>query len=485
MNKSLKGTTASGGVKLLYVAAAISTVIMLAVVLWPTDQPTLPDDQPDSLGVASTRDSSQAVPAASDPKAGVSTPAAPTPALQKPTSPFDTQVEQKRLIEDLEAAISDFPSDAKLLHLGAVTYAEVLQTERALELFEQSLKVDNSDPDVFVAYADLLLQVGRAEDAVERLEQSRPQIEKLATELVDDQPATSKTTFSLALAKAYSQTGQLEKALAELETLEPEPQYVSQVSVELAQVQNQLQKFEQAEKNARSAVENGTQDRAAFLALSTALMRQGRREEAVEVRKQMPGIEQQVAPGDQAYQQSFRKFAAHTYAVLASGFQAKGLLGEALRRLEYSLALDPRSESALRTMVSLQRSRGNLDKAVAWQERLVGAAPENLVYVVNLASLAAANRNVTLAEKALRRAVELDDTGMADLQLARFLMELGKHAEAVEAARSGVRQVGSIDAHILLIATLQRQGNRVAAAQAYVEAQRLFPDAPQLAGFQP
>ncbi|GAB5406004.1 MAG: hypothetical protein Aurels2KO_42350 [Aureliella sp.] len=485
MSKSFKGTTASGGLKLLYVVAAASTVIMLAVVLWPTDQSTPPTE--DSVGQAAP----PTAPASGTraPEEASSSTASPTDSTQsvapKPSDPFNTQIEQERLIADLEKAIADFPSDAKLKHLGAVTYAEVLQTERALELFEQSLSIDDSNAEVFVAYADLLLQVGRADDAVERLEKSRSQIEKLASQTTSGQPTSSRTTFALALSKAYAQTGQLEKALAELETLQPEPQYLSQVKVELAQVQNQLQKFELAETNARIAVEEGTQDRAAYLALSTALMRQGKREEAVEIRKQMPEIEQQVAPGDQAYQQSFRKFAAHTYAVLASGFEAKGLLGEAQERLQYSLALDANSESALRTMVNLQRSQGRLDQAVAWQERLVASEPENLIYVVNLASLAVANRDAALAEKALRRAVELDETGMADLQLARFLMEFGKHAEAVEAARSGVLQLGSIDAHVLLIATLQRQGNRVAAAQAYVEAKRLFPNAPQLAGFQP
>lgn len=467
MDKSSKGNQSKSGAILLGGLALATTIGALAVVMWPQpSDPSREARQPKNTNGLRPSDGSDTPPAST-----LKDPQEELPFIS-PSEPFDTELEQKRLIEELEQAITDFPSDEKLLHLGALTYAEVLQTQRALALFEESLAIDSSNPDVFVGYADLLLQVGRAEDAVKRLESNREQ-------------AGRSTAFRLALAKGYSQTAQLDKAAAELEPLTPEPQYERQVRIELAQIQNQLKRYTAAEDNARVAIAQGTTDRAAYLALSTALMRQGKRDEAVEVRKEMPAIEQQAAPGDQAYQQSFRKFAAHTYAVLGSAFATKGLAGKAEQSLKYSLALDAASESALSTLVSLTRSQGRDKDALSWQQRLAAADPTNVMHQFNLASLAAAAGNMDVAEKALRKSVELDGSGQAHLQLSRFLMGLGKPNEAVVSARKGVAQLQSLDSHILLISALQMANDRVGAAQAFVEAKKLFPGAPQLGGFQP
>ncbi len=474
MHKSPQDSPNSKGAILLAIAAVASTLAVIAVVKY---LPSSTSSENSSLKKQVSRSSTapktrNAIETATNSPSDTQPIAKPAAAFAKPSDPFDTETEQKRLLAHLEQTISDFPSDAKLMHLGAVTYAEVLQTARALELFEASVKADPSDPDVFIAYADLLLQVGRAEDAITQLETARPS-------------AVGSTPFGLALAKAYSQTARLDDALAVLQKLTPEPNYTDQVKLELARVQLQLRDFEKAEANARYVVDRGTTDRAAFLALSTALMRQGKQEEAVKYRQLMPEIEQQITPGDQAYQQSFRKFAAHTYAVLGSAFEVKGLFAKAEQDLRYSLDLAPDSEEAAVAFVSLLRKQGNLKEALLWQQRIVNASPDNILHVVNLASLAAAEQKLDIAEQALRRAVVLDDTGGAGLQLAQFLLHVGKPTEAVEIARNGVEATGSIDAHCLLIAALQSQGDRAAAARAFIAAKKLFPDAPQLVGFQP
>lgn len=452
------------GAILLAGLALVTTIAAVVVVMWPqsSGEPRQPRQaqNPNRPTFANDSEPTQV----SNGKESVP--------LFAPSDPFDTELEQNRLIEMLEQSIAKFPSDERLLHLGGLTYAEVLQTERALKLFEESLAVDSSNPDVFVGYADLLLQVGRAEDAVKRLESNQSKAE-------------NSTTFKLALAKAYSQTAQLEKAAALLEPLAPESQYERQVRIELAQIQNQLKQYTDAENSARLAIANGTTDRAAYLALSTALMRQGKRDEAVEVRKKMPSIEQQASPGDQAYQQSFRKFAAHTYAVLGSAFATKGMLEKAEQMLKYSIALDASSESAISTLVSLMRSQKRNDDAYSWQQRLALVDPANAMHQFNLASLAAVLGKMDVAEKALRKSVELDGSGQAHLQLSRFLLGLGKPNEAVIAARKGAAQMQSLEAYILLVSALQMANDRVGAAQAFTEAQKLFPNAPELAGFQP
>lgn len=473
--KSRTDTSKGAGGRLLGMVAVVSAVGLVVVLLLPPAPPKPEADGSGSLASPSglVEDPDSLVAAPGNAATQLQPPDEPAAAPRRqPSQPFDTQVEQGLLLADVEKAIADFPNDAKLLHLGAVTYAEMLQTERALDLFEASLAIDSQDASVFVAYADLLLQVGRADEAMARLEAGR-------------ESAGDSTVFGIALAKAYSQCAELEKARELLEGLKPDAEYVSSVKLELARVQNQLQEFAAAEANARYVVDAGTTDRAAYLVLSTALMRQGKRDAAVEVREQMPEIEQQLAPGDQAYQKSFRKFAAHTYAVLGSAFEVKGLFGEAEDKLLYSVALDPSSESALMALVSLMRKQARIQDALKWQQKAAEVAPENILHVVNLASLAAAVRDFPLAEKSLYKAVELDDTGQAALQLAQFLMGIGKPVEAVQAARQGVALSGALEAHLILMMALKNQGDKLATAQAYLEAKKLYPDAPQLVGFQP
>jgi tetratricopeptide (TPR) repeat protein len=481
MSKSRQDKSKSVSGILLAAIAIISTLALIVVVSSPNNNSTSNSSISGDLArgeAASELSAARKSPSLETATAkGVTadtqqTAGAPADARLKPSDPFDTQLEQQRLLEAVEATLAKFPSDSKLLHLGAVTYAELLQTERAIELFEKSLTIAPSDPQALVAYAELLLKIGRVEEAVLWLERGRP-------------VAGSTTSVNIALAKAYGQSSKPEEALAVLSQSSPEPEHAAEFKLELARVQNQLQQFAEAEANARDVVKGGTAERGAYLELSTALMRQGKREQAMEVRSNMPPIEQQIAPGEQKYQVWFRRLVSHTYAVLGSAFEAKGLWEQAEDRLLYALAIDGSSDEALTTLIGLLRKQGRIPEAIKLQQTAVEAAPENILHAVNLASLAAAVQDFDLAERSLRRAVKLDETGQAELRLAQFLMGVGKPVEAVETARQAVANLGSLDAHLVLLVTLQNQGDRLATVQAYLDAKKLFPNAPQLADFQP
>lgn len=390
----------------------------------------------------------------------------------QPTEPFDTQTEQKRLIEAIERAIVEFPNDARLVFLAATTYAEFLQTDRAIELFEKSLKLDATNATVLVAYSDMLLQIGRSHEAVERSEAGR--------KAVGDTPA-----LRIALARAYGQTAQPQKAFDLLRDTTFGPEYLAASKLELARVQNQLGLFEEAEQNARLAMENGHRERGVYQELSTALMRLGKREEAMQTRRSMPPIEQQITPGEQKYQVWFRKLAGHTYATLGSAYAAKGLYEAAEVNLRYAAAMDATSEEATGALVGLLRNMGRMQEAFELQNGLVKAVPDNMLHLANLASLATAVQNFEVAEASLRKAAELDDSGQAELRLAQFLMGVGKPTEAVQAARQVVAKTESLDAYLVLLVALRNQGDRLETVAAFLEAQKKFPNAPQLAGFQP
>ena len=100
-------------------------------------------------------------------------------------------------VGSVDEAIAKFPQDAEVFHIAALAYAELLQTERALELFERSIELDGRNPAVLVSYADVLLQVGRQTAAVAILEKSVKQGVETAPLLT-------------ALGEAYSQLGEVE-----------------------------------------------------------------------------------------------------------------------------------------------------------------------------------------------------------------------------------------------------------------------------------
>ncbi len=88
--------------------------------------------------------------------------------------------------------------------------------------------------------------------------------------------------------------------------------------LKLATALSQLDDFVGAEREAREAMTLEPTNRAAYVALATALARQSKREEANTVRASMPKIAEQSMPDDLKYQNSFRSFASNTYGMLAA-----------------------------------------------------------------------------------------------------------------------------------------------------------------------
>ena len=87
----------------------------------------------------------------------------------KPRS-IDTKTEQDRLLAKVEKLVVDYPHSADAMHIAAITYSELLQTDKAATFFKNSLALDNRSPQVLVDYARLLLQTGQQQAAVDLLE---------------------------------------------------------------------------------------------------------------------------------------------------------------------------------------------------------------------------------------------------------------------------------------------------------------------------
>lgn len=395
--------------------------------------------------------------------------------LPKDTVYTNSGEEKKRLLSDVEKAVEAYPRDPSILHIAGLTYSELQQSEKAIEFLKKVIEVDANNPQAVVALAEILMEVGKQEDASTVLEHAISQ--GLSTE-----PLLST------LGEAYSQSGRMEDAAKTLERAVATTSSQSELSkapLRLAQALTQLGRFKEAEKYARDAFSQRPSDLAAYAALSNVLMRQNKREEALEFRKQMPKPEPNLIVDDQKYELSFRGFASHNYAQLGSAYAAHGSLSVAEQFFIRSLELTPDSATTALLLADLLRRQGRTQDAITTYKRLVVIQPNNLMNYHNLASLAVSVSDLPLAENALRMAINVDTSGLADMQLARFLLGTGNVGNVVSHAQIAVDRLGTIDAYLVLIDALRAIGDRASAFKAYVKAKAIAPDDPRLASFNP
>lgn len=388
-----------------------------------------------------------------------------------------TEPEQQRLLAAVEESVKTSANNARVQYIAALTYAELLQTERASQLFRRSLELDGSQPDVIVDYAQLLLSLGEQAQAIAVLS-------KIADpDAIADITAEGVSARALsALGEALSQNGDLERATRTLQRavlLFPEE---GQLHLLLAKVQNQNQAFAEAEEHARRAIELGVTDRAVYVALSTALVRSGRQDEALEIRAQLAALPVEPRAADsERYRESFRMFASNTYAMLGQAYVGGGLEPAAEELLRDALRLDPASIKALVTLGDMYHRGGRAADTLAVYQRLIEVQPDNLVNYSNCASLAIAQRNLPLAEKVLQQATERDERGYANLFYARLLMDLGRFDDAAKQAEIAAQRSADIDAYLIWIAALQQQGKSAQALETWLQARKLEPNDKRLA----
>ena len=116
---------------------------------------------------------------------------------------IDTKTEQDQLLAKVEKVVIDFPQSADAMHVAAITYSELLQTEKAAIFFAKSLALNNRSSQVVVDYSRLLLQTGKQQAAVDLLEPIAGSFSHAA--IIDT------------LGNAYMQLGELEKAAETLD----------------------------------------------------------------------------------------------------------------------------------------------------------------------------------------------------------------------------------------------------------------------------
>lgn len=460
--ESKKSSASYRGMGILLAASAITSGVIL-VYLLTTPAPS-PDKPTTENSMLTESDSVAAIKQrlASNPSRIAKRPIA----IPLEERAYNNEIEQADLLERLEAARLRFADDSAIHRIAGITYTELQFTEQATQCFERSLELKPDSIETAVEYAALQSKAGNPDLAIERLSKLK------------DAPGSGVDLFC-ALGEAQMQKGDIDLAIpifkGALDRFPKEPRLLSL----LAQAQIQSGDFVSAELNARKGMELGGSNDKLVMALSTALLRQGKREEGLAVRQKHSQKAASPIVNDETFKESFAKFASHTYGLLANVYESHGEQDMAEKWRVFGLKLNPANTRILVSLGEMLRKSQRIEEAIPVYQRLIALEPDNTAHYNNLGSLALATKNIRLALSALEQGASRDRSGYLSQQTARIAFEIGDGVRAERYAADAAEKLKSPDAYLLWLAVLQGLQKNQAASSTLTTAKALFPNDPR------
>lgn len=304
---------------------------------------------------------------------------------------------------------TEMESDPAALHVAAMIYAELKQTQVAEELWRQCLDKSALEMGPVVGLAGLLVDQGKTEEGIEILERAK---------------GSDKTTadFFQKLSDAHTKLGNLEAAEEAAKFGVRKYPNVAALWFELGVIETQLRKNGQAESSLRRAFDLGDRSLGTINALVTILNRVGKTEEAQEFAKA-------VQPASEASPEKTKDEAANTgagsdatfsesYAAILRNLAVPLLrnassVAAANQKLEYAekwllqaMAEEPNNGEIYMDLSSILRADRKWGDAVVLHQKLLALQPTNILNYMNLASVATQAQQPGLAEQVLTTATD-------------------------------------------------------------------------------
>ncbi len=343
--------------------------------------------------------------------------------LKLPTAEDRLTTEQlQSALEALAESLSkEFPQDSKAHHVAAMIYAELRQTKRALNSWENCLAISRSEVGPVLGMSKILLDQGEEDRGIALMEElQKSSNDKLTVD------------FFQQLSDAYSQIGEIEKAekiAGEGLNRFPKDAGLHRVSG-LAKMQ--MQQLEQAEQSLKQAVALGDRSPSTRNTLRGLLLRQGKADEAKqfdEPKSISDGsrADQHVNasdPGDTTFQSTYREALQRIALSLLHSSCAIAIANGKAELAEIwalsAIAESPLSPAPYMDLATALRAQRRLFDAYIVHQKLVEVQPDNPYNDLNLASVAA-----ELGE--LHRAEQILTQGAAKFpRVAAFYGELAK-----------------------------------------------------------
>jgi Flp pilus assembly protein TadD len=316
---------------------------------------------------------------------------------------------QAYLAEVAETLTTEMASDSAALHIAAMIYAELRQTQTAEGLWRQCLEMSAEEMGPVVGLSGLLVDQGKTEEAIEILERARTS-EKSTAE------------YFQKLADAYTKIGNLDSAEEVAKLGVRKFPNVAALWYELGVIESQLRKNGQAESSLRRAVDLGDRSRGTVNALVTILNRVGKTEEAQDLAKSVlpveaekpesndvpEGSEKQASDAtfSESYAEVLRNLAVPLLRNASSVAAANKKLEHAEKWLLQALAEEPTNGEIYMDLSSILRTDRKWGDAVVLHQKLLDIQPTNILNYMNLASVATQAQRPELAEQVLADATK-------------------------------------------------------------------------------
>lgn len=316
---------------------------------------------------------------------------------------------QAYLAEVAETLTTEMASDSAALHIAAMIYAELRQTQTAEGLWRQCLEMSAEEMGPVVGLSGLLVDQGKTEEAIEILERARTS-EKSTAE------------YFQKLADAYTKIGNLDSAEEVAKLGVRKFPNVAALWYELGVIESQLRKNGQAESSLRRAVDLGDRSRGTVNALVTILNRVGKTEEAQDLAKSVlpveaekpesndvpEGSEKQASDAtfSESYAEVLRNLAVPFLRNASSVAAANKKLEHAEKWLLQALAEEPTNGEIYMDLSSILRTDRKWGDAVVLHQKLLDIQPTNILNYMNLASVATQAQRPELAEQVLADATK-------------------------------------------------------------------------------
>ena len=445
-------------------ALAAVTIIGIVVLLTPLDGPAISSDSEPRLGTVQT-DPPSSEPSRLETSNG--------DWWKIPEEPDVIQLEslKKEMLGQAKRLEGQYPKNAKALDLCASVYYDLNQLEEANRLWKACLALNPTVADYYLSYAEFLAGNEKPDEAIRVLEDAHAK--KIET-----------AGSYLQLAKAYEGAGDLPRA-AELskEVTQRFPEFADSWLLS-GRVLNQLGNHAESESCLRRALSLNHPELEVLPVLVSVLARQGKREEANQLREKLKSLEKPVSTGNDEpqpfqirFESSLRDRAARLYFLSAMLEREAWNTSEMFPLVQRSLKLKPNESSALVFLAEQYVEQNRIGEAIEVYKRLIDIQPENLVHFTNLAGLAFRQRDLGLAESTLAKGVHAHpEQDVLKISLAKTFIGQRRPLEARALMKNVLANAQHPEAYMVLGASYQLTGDMEEANAAFDIARQISPN---------
>ncbi len=378
--------------------------------------------------------------------------------------------------------LRQFPGDPQAIAVAAQLQYRLGNSTKAMELWEESLRVAPGWEEPFAAMAAIARQRGQYEEA-----------ERYARKRLACNPRSA--AGQIALAEILLDAGKVRQAVELLEQplsrhghlSQSEALIVAGRSILLGQAYLQLKRYEEARKSFAAALKLAPKYPHAHFGMATACARLGLRKEAEKHRREFANLRGEVRSaypdpgGTRRDLRSMRLCVAQTHTAAADVYLQHAGVVEAERHLQRACEVFPAHKPARERLLAIYRQTGHLAEALAQVAELRKLEPHNLRWLLTEGSLHVQAGRFDAAETAFRTAVEqAPDEAAGYNALARLYLRADRNLQEAGnlAARAVELDPVAINYYVLAL-VCRRIGKDSQAAAAARKAVELEPDNPE------